>query len=218
MPRPMPRFDQVLLAQVNAALGIVAAGESLRVATDSHIRAAWHLHRIETLYEIAYLRIFAAWEACLESIFVRSLCGFASTAGRETLVSGSYHSSLQAAELAMLGGRNYLLWSNPSDVVGRCRRFFSACPTTGRTPLQEMVIGAYRPSLEEWATVRHRIAHDQSDGKRKFDATTRRVASRVYRGARPGRFLRDWDSTSPARQRWISTIANELVVLSGQMI
>src|SRR5690242_19174733 len=129
MPRPMPRFDLTLQAQARLATGIVAAGETMRKAGGQLGRSEWTLLRVEALYELAYLRLFAGWEWCLESIFFRSLCGYASRAGQEVPVAaGGYYSSIAVAETAVLGGAQFLLWHNPQRVVTRCQAHIRSGP------------------------------------------------------------------------------------------
>src|SRR4029077_1888067 len=133
MPRRMPRFDRELYSQAQSAIAIVRAVEVSRPSGGVSIRKEWSAVRLEALYELAYLRVFAAWEMCLEAVFYRSLCGFASAAGKETLVSGRYYSTLAAAESAVLGNRSYVLWHNPQHVIDRCQKFIRSgvpgCPS-----------------------------------------------------------------------------------------
>src|SRR5260370_42213333 len=105
MPRRMPRFDRALHNQAQSAIAIVRAGEIAHVSGGAAIRKEWSVVKLEALYELAYLRVFAAWEMCLEAVFYRSLCGYASAAGQETLVSASYYPNLAAAASALLGGQ-----------------------------------------------------------------------------------------------------------------
>jgi hypothetical protein len=103
MARRMPRFDLVLSRQSQLALGIVRAGEITRTAAGAVGRREWNVPRLEALCELAFLRVFSAWEACLEAVFFRSLCGYASRIGRETLVAGGYFPTVAAAETSVLG-------------------------------------------------------------------------------------------------------------------
>src|SRR5581483_10968895 len=110
MPRPMPRFDLRLAAGAHLAAGVVHAGEIVRLAREPVGLREWTINRLEALYELAYLRVFAAWETCQEDVFCRTLCGYVSTAGQEVLVAGAFHPNLAAAEAAMLGGQPFKLW------------------------------------------------------------------------------------------------------------
>ena len=219
MPRRMPRLDRQLSRRAQAALAIVRAGELARAYGPVRVRTEWSVSRLEALYELAYLRAFAGWEICLEAIFYRSLCGFASGAGQEILLASGYYPSVAAAEAAVQGNRNFLLWHNPQRVIDRCRGYIrSGAP--GCPAVQERVLTSNLADLGDFASVRHRIVHDQTDAKRKFDAATLRLAGRTYRASRPGGFLRDWSpprSTSAPR-RWLETIVSDLVGLTRQLV
>jgi hypothetical protein len=217
MPRRMPHFDRALSNQAQSAIGIVRAGEIAHVSGGAAIRREWNVIRLEALYELAYLRVFAAWEAYLEAIFYRSLCGYASAAGQETLVRGSYYSNLAAAESAVLHGQSYVLWHNPQKVIDRCRKFIASglpgCPS-----IQETTISSNLTPLVNFAATRHRIVHDQVDAKRKFDTATLQIAGRTYPSSRPGRFLRDWDTSSLPRRRWLDITVTQLISLVSQIV
>src|SRR5947207_11478693 len=106
MPKRMPRLDRSLRAQADSALGVVVAGEHSCFNSDRATRRAWHITRLEALYELAFLRVFAAWEVCLEEIMCRSLCGYRSKSGREKLTGGLGHfRTISAAQLAILNGQ-----------------------------------------------------------------------------------------------------------------
>lgn len=210
----MPRFDRAFSAQTGLANGIVGAGETVRVSSDVG-RQEWTITRIEALYELAYLRVFAAWESLLESVFYRSLRGYTSRAGQETLIVGAHYGSLAAAEAAVLGGNQFLLWHSPSKVIRRCQQHIrsgAGCPAQ-----QETVLSSHQARLEHFGAVRHRIVHEQTDAKNKFDAATTAIAGRTYPASRPGKFLRDWDASAP-RKRWLDVLMSELVGLAGQLV
>jgi hypothetical protein len=217
MPRRMPRFDRKLSNQAKLASGIVRAGEIAHITGEADIRREWNVIRLEALYELAYLRVFAAWEACLEAVFYRSLCGFASAAGQETLIQGGYYPNLAAAESAVLGTRSYVLWHNPQNVIDRCRRFIKSgrpgCPS-----IQEITISSNLAHLFDLASTRHRIVHDQADAKRKFDMATLQIAGRTYASSRPGKFLRDWDKSTVPHQRWLDSTIAHLTKLASQIV
>lgn len=213
----MPRFDLTLSGQTQAALAIAKAGELARFYGTTRVRKEWRMGRLEALYELAYLRAFAAWEICLEAVFYRSLCGYASSAGQETLVSGNYYPNLATAEAAVLGKNSYYLWHNPQRVIKRCKGYIKSgipgCPA-----LQETILASNLSNLADFSFIRHRIVHDQSDGKQKFDGATLRLAGRTYPASRPGRFLRDWSSPASRQMRWLEAIVSELVALTKQLV
>ena len=199
------------------ALAIVKAGEIARVHGTRRIRKEWSTGRLEALYELAYVRVFAAWELCLEALFYRSLCGYASGAGQETLVMGNYYPHLAAAEAAVLGGRSFLLWHNPQRVIDRCKHHIKS-GIAGCPAVQETILASNLATLDDFSFIRHRIVHDQSNAKQKFDGATLRLAGRTYLASRPGRFLRDWRSPASPQMRWLEAIVSELVSLTKQLV
>src|SRR5579883_618417 len=202
MPRRMPRFDHTLSHHAQIAIGLVRAGEVMRASGGDVGRSQWTVSRLEALHELAYLRVFSAWEICLEAVFYRSLCGYASQAGQEILHVGAYHRNLAAAETAVLGGSSYLLWHNPVKVIHRCRQHIvSGVP--GCPGLQESIISSNQARLECFARIRHRVAHDQDNAKQNFDTSTLLIAGRTYLGSRPGKFLRDRDNSTAPPRKWL---------------
>jgi len=217
----MPRFDLQLLAQTKVANDIVMAGERSRLNSGSD----WTNKRLEFLYELSYLRLFAAWEAMLESIFLRSLCGYASRHGQEQLVSGAYYAKISGAEAAMLAAesrgpvtKTYVLWHSPTMVVNRCRLHIRSGGGLSTPAIQEIVIASNQARLEAFAAVRHRIVHEQKDAKTKFDNATLMFAGKTYEASRPGKFLRDWDKNASPQCRWIDTAIAELAAMVVQMV
>lgn len=221
MPRQMPRFDLRFASQANAANEIVIAGELTHV--HSQMGREWPRKRLEFLYELAFLRIFAAWESTLESIFLKSLCGYASSAGQELTVTGSYYRTIVQAEAAVLlaesrgnVSRTYLLWQNTRQVLTRCRAHITSGGAAGA--LQENIIASNQARLDDFAAIRHRIVHEHSDARAKFDRATLSLAGRTFPASRPGKFLRDDHPTFSPPVRWIDVAISELTGLTGQMV
>jgi hypothetical protein len=209
----MPNFGADFRLRVADALKLAEIGEIARLeaAPSSKTRSNLYPVRLEALYEMAYLRVFVSWEAFLEQIFLRYLCGYSSAIGTATPLAGSgYLPTLARAEQAVLSGNAYVLWHNPSRIVTRCKRFFSACTV-------ETVVLSNLAQLEDLAAIRHRITHAQEDARRKFDLATMSIAGRRYRGARPGAFLRDWDASVAPPVRWLERLAHQLTGLAGQV-
>jgi hypothetical protein len=212
----MPRFDRALSDNAHAALSIAKAGEISRLSGGPTVHKEWSVVRLEALYELAYLRLFAAWELYLEAVFYRSLCGYASAVGQEQLRIGHYYPTVAAAEAAVLGARSYALWHHPQKVIDRCQGYFmsgAGCPCN-----QEAVITANFTRLIHLASTRHRIVHDQTDAKKKFDAATLHIAGRTYSASRPGKFLRDFDTSKTPPQRWLEVTITELGSLISQLV
>jgi hypothetical protein len=214
MPREMPRLDRRFGDEVNICVALARVGESIRDSSlpGSLARRELHAGRLEALYEFAYLRMFIQWESFLEQAFVRYLCGYRSRHGQATMLPGRvYCSDLGAANVTMLGGQHYILWHNPLRNINLCRTHFSASA-------HERMLRAAQARLENFAAVRHRIAHGQEDAKSKFDNATMTMAARRYPGSRAGRFLRDWDSSRSPRVRWLESIGDTLRGLAGMVV
>ncbi len=165
---------------------------------------------VEIAYELAFLRLFGSWESFLEEIFVRLLCGYERSGGdQEPLKAGeSYSNKIGHAETRMLNGRRYVSWYVPSDIVGRCRGFFSH----GNL---EAVIASATVVLEDQRVVRHQIAHVQKHASSMFDSTTMRLVGRRFPASSAGRFLR---SDANPGVRWLEHFAVQLKGLAHQIV
>src|SRR5688572_18267814 len=129
MPRSLPGLAPEFGQRAADALLLAEAGEvaKLEAARKSRSRTLLHFTRLESLHELAYLKVFVSWEAFLEQTFIRLLAGYESNAGQEPLKPGErYRRTLAAAELDVLSGGQFALWHNPAKVIGRYRRFFDA--------------------------------------------------------------------------------------------
>jgi hypothetical protein len=185
------------LERANVFLGQISTQPQIGVVT------------IELAYELAFLRVFLAWEVFLEDVFLRLLCGYARSGGAlEPLAAGqNYRRTLADAEIAVLQGRAYKLWHNPTDVVDRAKIFFTGSAF-------ELAIASKQADLGYYAAIRHRIAHAQEHARIQFDLATMQLAARRYRGSRPGRFLRDWKRGTMLPTRHFSAIVDDLAVLA----
>jgi hypothetical protein len=209
----MPPLASRFADGVKAAAGIAEAGEILRSGArkGSVVYRELRLSRLEALHEMAYLRIFVAWEVFLEATFLRTQCCYETPLYTPTFAAGKARQpSLAAAQLALYAGQQYLLWHNPNSTVARAREWFISCP-------HEHVILSNVSRLEWFAAARHAIAHGSADALRKFDQASIGLAGRRYPGSSAGRFLRDWDQTVVPPRRWLHSIADELVGLAGQI-
>jgi hypothetical protein len=212
----MPRFDLQFAAEAKTANEIVMAGEASYVR-EGFLPDGWTPKRLEFLYELAYLRAFSAWEETLEAILIRSLCGFASSAGQEIPVLGAYFRTLADAEAALLAGRPFLLWHDSGKVISRCRAHVDST-LPAHPALQERTIASNQARLDAFAHIRHRVVHEQNDARAKFNTATLMIAGQTYREARPGKFLRDVDSTVAPPRKWLETIVLELQGMLAQMV
>lgn len=211
MPRPMPPLSARFQQRVVEALSLSRAGDFAALSPiGSKVKKEWHIPRVELLYELAFLRMFNEWEVFLEQALLRYLCGYTSVAANVQPLSGVFFSNIALANRAMLGTRHYVLWHDPQVVTQRTKIFLKDCPI-------EVVIGSHSTRLSDLAAIRHRIAHAQDDARKKFDLATINITGRRYRGARPGRFLRDWDRNFAPPRRWLETLGLEFQNLAKQI-
>ncbi len=169
-------------------------------------------HRRLLLYELAYLRAFNQWEVFLDSIFVRYLCGYEFGGLCETPLT-AFARDLSTAQATLYAGRPYLLWHNPQDAIRRANRHFTI------NNRLSTVIGSALADLEDFGAIRHRIAHDHTDARVKFDAACMRLAGRHFWGSRPGSFLRAQTlcGTPLLPMTWLGRICSDLGGLASQL-
>jgi hypothetical protein len=214
MAQPVPRLDTQLAADIGRAVGLAHAGELIRTAAISNPVVARELHpaRLEYLYEVAYLQVFIRWEQFLEATFLRYLCGRPSRLTVPIMCPGvASITSLSRANAEILGNHDYLLWHNPWTVVNRVKKYL-----VGST--HETVLMSNAARINHMANIRHRVAHGQADARSKFDSATMDLAGKRYPGARPGRFLRDWNRNTAPPTRWLHLLSSELASLASQIV
>ena len=136
----------------------------------------------ERLAALTLLEMHLAWEDCVESVFVRYLCGALAPSGRAPSLVGPRFSSMPAAMRALLGNRRYLRWTG-NDITDRAKLFF-----VDGEPFASAV-GYSRQYLEDVCTVRNAIAHRSDSARNEFRALVRREYGYNPRGLNPGRFL-----------------------------
>ncbi len=208
----MPPLSSEFAKQVDRALSLAQAGETIRAASPKGSVAWDELRpaRLEALYEMAYLRVFVEWEVFLEESFVRYLSGYATSTGPAQLLNPPCR-TLNDSRTAMLGGRDFVTWANPVAVERLCRSFIN-------NGAHELVVRSNRNRLTWFASVRHRVAHGSAHAKREFDIATMGLAGRRYRGSSPGSFLRDWTPGVSPPERWLQSIGTEFKNLAFQII
>lgn len=173
------------------------------------IRADLHIHRVCLIYELAYLRAFNQWESFLEEVLLRCMCGYA-FAGVVCVPVGAHSGTLAAARALLYGGNQYLLWHNPNTVAQRAQAHLNQST-------YEIVVTVSTLILNQYADIRHRIAHDQADAKAKFDVVTMNLEGRRFPGSRPGSFLRTQTTFNNQQMRWLERICSELGGIAGQL-
>ncbi len=200
---PPPFVD--LQKSIGASIRLVSATEALWISAPpaSQLRQQLTAGQLEALYEAAYLRIFAAWESYLESTTVRLMAKKGTASYTPTCPPGTnLYRTLDLARAALFGGRNYLLWHNPQTVISRSAGVLSGSPV-------EMVLTANVQDISDMATVRHAIAHNSSDARRKFQAASQSLAG-ITTG-NPGHFLRSPNVADPLNpMKWLLVLSRRL--------
>lgn len=158
------------------------------------------------IYEAAYLLAFSAWENLLEQSFFRFLCGCAAGAGVPARFgSWSRPKTIQTANTLILGGRAHLLWHNPGQVISRSKRYFSLGP-------HEIVLLSALSDIENFAAIRHYVAHRNADTGIKFQAAATSLTGAPVHGGRAGRLLRATtvDAVTGLKVTWFERITADL--------
>ena len=208
----MPALVAGVSRLIDSAASIAELGEWVWLYTDraSPIRSELRPSRLEAIYELAFLRIFLAWEVFLEESFLRYLCGYSNSVGCPALL-GAPCRTIDDARNTLLGGSSFVSWYSPDKIRNRSKTFMSG-------GLHEVVISSFQAQLEAYACVRHRIAHSSRYAVQQFDAATNTLAGRRYLGSRPGRFLRDLNPGGTPPRRWLYVIADDLRSLAAQIV
>jgi hypothetical protein len=211
MPRILPRFDRELGQEVSFAMAYVARLEQAKIELSSVGQRTIPTGDLEYSYELAFLRIFGAWETLLEDSLIRLICGYHHSGGQEPLAPGvAYLSNVANARMALLQGRPFRQWYDPAQILARAQRFFIGSR-------YELVIASAQARVSHFASIRHRIAHVQSHARAQFDNATMSLNGKRYPGSRPGRFLREWHPSFVPPRRWLDIASSELVGLGHQI-
>lgn len=201
-----------LRKSIGASIRLVSATEALWTAAPptSQLRRQLTAGQLEALYEAAYLRMFAAWEAYLESMTVRFLARKASPGYTPICPPGcSLYRTLTLARSALFGSRDYLLWHNPQAVVTRVAGVLTNSPV-------EVVVSANLSDISNMAAVRHAIAHNSNDAIAKFQVASLQLAG-VSMGS-PGHFLRSANNANPLNPvKWLLVLSRRIEVYATQI-
>ena len=116
----MPNMARVFATSSSGAVDFARGIESVRThLAVTEARRLLPIARLELTYELAYLRMFTAWEDFLEQSLLRYMCGYAARHGQEQPVGGHYCSTLSTAKTTLYGTQQYMLWHNPNRIIAR---------------------------------------------------------------------------------------------------
>jgi hypothetical protein len=139
--------------------------------------------QVEIITELAFLRIFIAWENFLEESFIRYLVGAKSPSGYspKRFVNTP---NMEIAKKIILGERSeYIRWNSSGKVIARSETYFK-----GGEPYGNVLRGA-ATDLNDMNVIRNRITHMSTISKAKFINFVRRRFGHGKRGMTPGRLL-----------------------------
>lgn len=142
-----------------------------------------HRIQVEMITELAFLRVFIAWENFLEDSFIRYLVGAKSPSGYipNRFVNPA---NMEIAKNIISGERRvYIRWNSAGEVIARSEIYFK-----GGEPYGNVLRGA-TTDLNEMNVIRNRITHMSAISKAKFSNFVRRRFGHGKRGMTPGRLL-----------------------------
>lgn len=207
MPRELPSLDKHFSKQCLRAIKISRNIEFAKVLNGSKIT----IYDLEYAYEIAYLRVFVAWEVFLENVLFRLLAGYTISGNQEPLKEGkSYAKNIGAARTLIQGNRDFVLWHACGKNINRAAIKFNNSNF-------EQVLKSAEDDLDMFSAIRHRIAHEQDDARNNFNEATMALCGRRFRAARAGRFLRYINPNSVNGERFLETITTDLENIATQL-
>ena len=209
-----PRLRSSFEKSVDSALSLVGATEALWLTSPpgSQVRRQLSVRQLEAIYEAVFLRIFGYWEVLLQESVIRWMAGYQSLSYTPTpAASEILYGTVSQARTVLFTERgrlrDYLLWHNPSQVTARVSARLVMCPV-------EFLCSTESTSLEQFAAIRHHIAHGSSDSRTKFMTSAIALTGSDHGGS-PGQLLRAPNIADPLNQpKWIRSIVDELVRFS----
>lgn len=204
--KAMPNLGTKCVDEFNNTLTIAAATETLWLTAPpaSVVRQQLKVQQMEALYEATFLRIFSAYESFLEDSLAHFMAGYATSTHSPVAASGSQiHSTIKGAIATLYNGRRYLLWHDVGTTIRRSQKHLDQCPI-------EVVLTGNQSKLEDYARIRHHIAHNSRDSGQQFQAAAMALTGNRH-GGKPGRLLRSADISDPLNQpKWIRSIVDDM--------
>jgi hypothetical protein len=201
---PLPSLQPVLSefkAQVSNATKLLTTIESSP--------GVLHQPQVDLIFELAFLKIFIAWEQFLENTFIRYMCSASSLSGkRPTRIVSVRH--LDDALRVICGERPYADWTSVEVVVDRANRFFDSGEPYA-TPLQSAAV-----ELTNMRRIRNHIVHHSNKSRDDFNRLLVNVYGFRPQGMTAGRFLRQ--RLSVQGQQRIQEYAKTLESLAKMII
>lgn len=204
--KAMPGLGTKCVGRFNEILKIAATTEGLWLAAPpaSEIKRQLKVGQLEALYEATFLRIFASFESFLEDSLAHFMAGYGTPSHSPAPAVGkSLFPTLTAALAELYGTRQYLLWHDMARDITRSQTHLVNCPS-------ETVLAANKARLDDYAAIRHHIAHNSKDSRQKFEAAALRITGSAH-GGKPGRMLRSEDISDPLNTpKWIRNVVDDM--------
>lgn len=211
--KAMPHLGSKCVGRFNEILKIAATTEGLWLAAPpaSEVKKQLKVPQLEALYEATYLRIFASFESFIEDSLAHYMSGYGTTSYTPVAAAGKrLHATVNNALGSLYGTRAYLLWHDMSRDIERSQVNLVSCPV-------EIALVAKQPELEDYAAIRHHIAHNSRDSRVKFEAAALRLTGSTH-GGKPGRLLRSEDISDPLNTpKWIRKIVDDMAQTALQI-
>lgn len=202
----MPNLGTKCVARFNETLKIAATTEGLWLAAPpaSEIKKQLRVSQLEALYEATFLRVFASFESFLEDSLAHFMAGYATPGHVPVPVAGSrLFPTLTKALNALYGKKTYLLWHDIGRDITRSQKYLVSSPL-------EIALVAHRARLDDYAAIRHHIAHNSTDSRQKFETASLRITGSTHKG-QPGRMLRSEDISDPLNTpKWIRNVVDDM--------
>lgn len=164
--------------------------------------------RLQQVSELAFLRVYLAWESFLEESFTRFMCGATSASGSRPH-SYAKPKDIEHARRLLIGPKlRYADWTEPTTVIERAKLIFK----DGKpfvTPVMAIMV-----ELNDMKTTRNYIAHRSVQARKTFATLIQNRFGVAHRHS-AGSFLL---SPSPAAGQTYLEFFSERVHITAQNI
>lgn len=197
-----------------------AIRESRRVAVDAHTwstaargaRPFISTARRDAMTELAFLRVFLAWESFLEQSFMLYTLGRKAPGAAAPARYVFPPSPAHASEWVIPEGRPYATWTNPDHISVRAERFFH-----GGRPFAS-TLRANQNALHEARTLRNAIAHASTSTQEKFENLVRRKRRTLPPNCTVGSFLGLIVPKSAPPQSFFEFYTDLIITCASQLV
>jgi hypothetical protein len=193
-------FDKGVLEAEKVVSNVEALWQTAPRRSD--VRRQIGERELSALYGMAYLSVFGHWESFVEECLTRMIAGQGSSSYTPVLLHPPRARTLKDARTRVLGNRRFLLWHDSAAAAARVAQH-----VTG-SPLESTLLAAQK-AIDDYAAIRHAIAHRSDDVLQRFEA-----ASQALTGVKhsvPGRLLRTQDHADPLNPvRWLRKISSDM--------